>query len=108
MQSKRQPKYSWLLNPKVVPCLTGLHRLLRSGLFSDVKVKCGDTTWQLHKNILCTRSQWFEKALTGSFEEAKTGVVEVENFAPKQIDWVLQYIYTGGTLANFKGLIDCL
>ncbi|KAL2144202.1 hypothetical protein VTI28DRAFT_9493 [Corynascus sepedonium] len=70
-------------------------KLLRSGLFSDVKVKCGDTTWQLHKNILCTRSQWFEKALTGSFEEAKTGVVEVENFAPKQIDWVLQYIYTG-------------
>ncbi|KAK4246817.1 hypothetical protein C7999DRAFT_41797 [Corynascus novoguineensis] len=70
-------------------------KLLRSGLFSDVKVKCGDTTWQLHKNILCTRSQWFEKALTGSFEEAKTGVVEIENFAPRQIDSMLQYIYTG-------------
>jgi hypothetical protein len=75
-------------------------RLLRTGLFSDVTVKCGDRTWQLHKNILCSRSVWFEKALTGSFEEAKTGVVEIQNFAPEAIDWLVHYIYTGSMLSR--------
>ncbi len=43
-------------------------RLLQSGLFSDVTVKCGERTWNLHKNILCSRNIWFEKALTGNYE----------------------------------------
>jgi hypothetical protein len=72
-------------------------RMLGTGLFSDVTVKCGDRTWHLHKHILCTRSVWFEKALTGSFQEATTGVVEIRNFVPEAIDWLVRYIYTGGT-----------
>lgn len=61
-------------------------------------VKCGDRTWNLHKNILCSRSVWFEKALTGSFEEAKTGVVEIHNFEPEPVDWLVRYIYSGSEL----------
>lgn len=43
-------------------------KLLESGNFSDVTVTCGNKTWKLHKNILCSRSMWFEKALTGGFQ----------------------------------------
>ncbi|EGO54885.1 hypothetical protein NEUTE1DRAFT_125004 [Neurospora tetrasperma FGSC 2508] len=75
--------------------LSSDEKLLESGLFSDVVVKCGDRTWNLHKNILCSRSIWFEKALTGHFEEAKTGVVNIENFEPAAIDILIRYIYTG-------------
>ncbi|KAK3503236.1 hypothetical protein B0T13DRAFT_394127 [Neurospora crassa] len=75
--------------------LSSDEKLLESGLFSDVVVKCGDRTWNLHKNILCSRSIWFEKALTGHFEEAKTGVVNIENFEPSAIDILIRYIYTG-------------
>ncbi|KAK4118675.1 hypothetical protein N657DRAFT_583296 [Parathielavia appendiculata] len=75
--------------------LSSDEKLLRTGLFSDVTLKCGDRTWQLHENIFCSRSLWFEKALTGSFQEAKTGLVEIQNFAPEAIDWLVQYIYTG-------------
>ena len=42
---------------------------------------------------------WFEKALTGSFEEAKTGVVEIRNFEPESVDWMVRYIYSGGKSA---------
>lgn len=91
-----------------------LHRLLESGLFADVTVTCNGRTWQLHRNILCSRSIWFEKALNGSFvvhkpadlesphyqladkaQEAETGVVEITNFEPEAMDWLITYIYTG-------------
>ncbi|KAK4113135.1 POZ domain-containing protein [Canariomyces notabilis] len=75
--------------------LSSDEKLLRDGLFSDVTVKCGDRTWNLHKNILCTRSVWFERALTGRFLEAQTGVIEIQNFTPDAVDWVIRYIYTG-------------
>jgi hypothetical protein len=38
---------------------------------------------------------WFEKALTGTFQEAQTGVVDIQNFAPEAVDWLVHYIYTG-------------
>ena len=62
-------------------------------------LKCGDRTWSLHKNILCSRSVWFEKALTGNFEEAKTGVIEIRTFDPEPVDWMVRYIYSGSKLA---------
>lgn len=79
-------------------------RLLESGLFSDVAVKCKDRTWRLHKNILCSRSIWFEKALTGKFEESKTGVVEIRTFDPEAVDWVIHYIYTGSSSPSLPSL----
>jgi len=71
-------------------------RLLETGLFADVTVKCQDTIWSLHKNILCTRSVWFEKALCGNFEEARTNVVTIGTFSSDSVHWVIRYIYTGG------------
>ncbi|CAJ2500863.1 Uu.00g037160.m01.CDS01 [Anthostomella pinea] len=38
-------------------------RLLISGILSDVKVICGDKTWNLHKTIICIRCPYFEKPL---------------------------------------------
>ncbi|KAK4209099.1 BTB/POZ protein [Rhypophila decipiens] len=75
--------------------LSSDERLLESGLFSDVMVKCGDTAWNLHKNILCSRSVWFNKALTGNYEESKTGVINISDFDPAAVGWVIRYIYTG-------------
>ncbi|KAK3367794.1 hypothetical protein B0H63DRAFT_515560 [Podospora didyma] len=85
--------------------LSSDEQLLESGLFAD----------KLHKNIICSRSVWFHKALNGHFSEAKTGHISIENFEPELVEWVIRYIYTGmcdiatlrtGTKTNFVTCID--
>lgn len=43
-------------------------KLLATGNFADAEIICGDKTFKIHKSVVCTRSVWFEKALTGGFE----------------------------------------
>lgn len=70
-------------------------KLLVNGLFSDVEVRCGNRSWKLHKVILCNRCVWFNKALDGRFKEGISGVVEINEFEPEKIEWLLNYLYTG-------------
>jgi len=35
--------------------------------FSDAVVKHGDKEWQVHRLVLCSKSLYFRKALTGAF-----------------------------------------
>lgn len=91
-------------------------RLFESGNLADVEVKRGDSTWKLHKAILCNRSVWFKKALTGPFkvrtlwsgmircpvsmltmrhQETETGTVTLEEKEQCDIDCFLKFIYTG-------------
>ncbi|KAI1329444.1 BTB/POZ protein [Xylariaceae sp. FL0255] len=62
---------------------------------SDVTIICSGTEWKLHKTILTTRSDWFKKALTGSFKEAISNVVRIEEKDPEALGWMLRWIYTG-------------
>ncbi|KAK7917707.1 hypothetical protein PG985_011315 [Apiospora marii] len=75
--------------------MVSMRELLRSRVLADVKVSCGDRSWDLHKLILCSRCSFFKKALTGEFEEAKTGHVILRENDPEEIDGIIQYIYTG-------------
>ncbi|KAI6810336.1 hypothetical protein KC332_g11238 [Hortaea werneckii] len=46
-----------------------LQKLLDTGEYSDLTIKCGDRTFQVHKNIICTRSEYFAAAcVTGTIE----------------------------------------
>ncbi|KAI1865473.1 uncharacterized protein JN550_008230 [Neoarthrinium moseri] len=69
--------------------------MLENGEFSDVMVKCDNRSWDLHKIILCTRSQWFRKAFSGRFHEAETSKVEITDFEPEQVERLLYYLYVG-------------
>ncbi|KAK8023844.1 hypothetical protein PG993_011910 [Apiospora rasikravindrae] len=70
-------------------------KLLKSSDFADVKVSCGDRSWNLHKVVLCSRSPFFKKALLGVFEEAGTSHVILRENDPDEVDGVIEYIYTG-------------
>ncbi|KAL7628534.1 hypothetical protein AAE478_000049 [Parahypoxylon ruwenzoriense] len=60
----------------------GTNALLNSGWFSDVKVNCGGRSWELHRAIICPRSEYFNKASNGYFGD------------PEIIDFVIKFIYT--------------
>ncbi|RYP67045.1 hypothetical protein DL771_007464 [Monosporascus sp. 5C6A] len=80
-------------------------KLLKTGFLSDVKVVCGDKTWQLHKYILCTRSSFFMKAFTGKFKEAETGCIEIHEQDPTEVGWVITFIYTSKAAPDLKMLL---
>jgi len=48
--------------------MTGWNRMLRTGRFADASIHCGTKTWHVHTSIVCSRSEYFEKALTSDFE----------------------------------------
>ncbi|KAM0819970.1 putative BTB/POZ protein [Seiridium cardinale] len=70
-------------------------KLFESGLFTDVQIICGNKTWNLHRNILASRCIWFEKALSGNFEEATTRTITITTFNAESIGQLLEFIYTG-------------
>ncbi|KAF2964597.1 hypothetical protein GQX73_g8979 [Xylaria multiplex] len=80
--------------------------LLTSGLFSDVTVKCGDRTWDLHRAIL-TRCPFFQKALEPNrFKESTEKQVEITEQDPPKVNWVIYFIYTGRANRELLALLD--
>ncbi|KAK8070683.1 BTB/POZ protein [Apiospora hydei] len=57
--------------------------LYKNELFADAEIVVGDEKWPIHKSILCTRSDWFGKALAGPFKEAITNKLDVTGHDPK-------------------------
>lgn len=49
----------------------------------------------VHQALLCSKSQYFTKALTGSFEESKTGIVRFEDVSPVLFRIVVNWLYDG-------------
>lgn len=43
-------------------------QLLKTGKFSDLKVRCGGHEWLAHRSVLCTGSKFFTKACDGGFK----------------------------------------
>ncbi|KAK8074035.1 hypothetical protein PG994_004934 [Apiospora phragmitis] len=81
-----------------------LNKLPKPSDVTDIKVACGDRSWDLHKSFLCTRSPFFKKALMGEFEEAKSKHVTFPENDPDEIAGVIEFIYTGKVREElFKG-----
>ncbi|KAK8044238.1 hypothetical protein PG993_004262 [Apiospora rasikravindrae] len=84
-------------------------RLFKTGEYADLRVICGVREWNLHRNILASRCEWFDKAIGGNSKEAHTQEIAIQEFDPSDIQLLLEYIYTGSVdLKAKKGasLID--
>lgn len=47
----------------------------------------------IHQALLCSKSQYFTKALTGSFEESHTGIVTLEDISPVVFRIFVTWLY---------------
>ncbi|GAB1740736.1 hypothetical protein NU219Hw_g5821t1 [Hortaea werneckii] len=55
-----------------------LQKLLKTGEYSDLTIKCGLRTFKVHKAIVCARSEYFAAACKpGAFKEGATGTIEL-------------------------------
>ncbi|KAI1378976.1 hypothetical protein F4677DRAFT_442705 [Hypoxylon crocopeplum] len=79
--------------------------LLEGDFFKDATVECGSRAWEVHKLVVCSRSEWFKKAFCGGFDESKTGKVTIREQDPTHVDWVIYWIYTRELLdKDFKNV----
>ncbi|KIW77740.1 hypothetical protein Z517_07573 [Fonsecaea pedrosoi CBS 271.37] len=72
-----------------------LARLLESGEFSDLKFLCKGDEFKVHKAIVCMQSPVIKAAIQGSFEESHTSVIKMDDFDPKVVKQLVQFMYTG-------------
>jgi len=49
----------------------------------------------VHQALLCDRSKYFAKALTGSFKESKTGIVKLKDVSRVLFKIIVSWLYSG-------------
>ncbi|KAI0997377.1 hypothetical protein K3495_g10809 [Podosphaera aphanis] len=72
--------------------------LFNNPKYSDVTIKIFDVVFHAHQNVICTQSQYFEKAFQSgsqSFSEADTKKIEFKEGSGAAYWRVLEYLYTG-------------
>ncbi|KAK3625294.1 Kelch-like protein 10 [Elasticomyces elasticus] len=73
------PHYEQTRDAANAALLADLSTLLTSEEHTDLKIKLGDRVWNVHKAIVCARSDFFAKACKGDFkyDDADTEVAPV-------------------------------
>ncbi|XP_017039434.1 BTB/POZ and MATH domain-containing protein 6 [Drosophila ficusphila] len=66
-------------------------KLLKSGLFSDVCIYVGDSSFRCHKIVLACASKFFEKLF--QHDDEQTGEVTLEGVTPEVFKMFLEFIY---------------
>ncbi|KAI5211419.1 hypothetical protein AUEXF2481DRAFT_25775 [Aureobasidium subglaciale EXF-2481] len=60
---------------KFASVIAGLHK---NGAYSDLKIVCGSTTYNVHKAIVCPQSDFFRVACRpDTFREGRTGIINI-------------------------------
>ncbi|CAB4393429.1 unnamed protein product [Rhizophagus irregularis] len=94
-----------------------LEQLLKIGSYYDVIIHVGKEPnfkeFRAHSNILCCRSEYFNKILSTENIEKKDGkyIIKKPNISPQIFDIILKYIYTDQiNIANKTGteLLDLM
>ncbi|CAF1116575.1 unnamed protein product [Didymodactylos carnosus] len=67
--------------------------LLRTGKFSDVKIKVGSKEFNVHRCILASCSEVFERMFSIDMLEKQTNIIEINDISDDIIEEMLRYIY---------------
>ncbi|KAL2134123.1 hypothetical protein VTI74DRAFT_946 [Chaetomium olivicolor] len=69
----------------------------------DVLLKCGETAWRVHHNVLCCASDYFKERLPLRVPSGAYVIMDFSSHCPRQLGTALKYIYT----KNYDGTL-CL
>uniref|UniRef100_A0A0K0F4X3 BTB domain-containing protein n=1 Tax=Strongyloides venezuelensis TaxID=75913 RepID=A0A0K0F4X3_STRVS len=72
-----------------------LSRMLESTNFSDCVIEVKDSEINVHKCILVERSEVFNSILRGKQNEYPPSIIEINDFSPKAVKEMINYLYTG-------------
>lgn len=74
--------------------LDAFHSVLDTGFCSDVQLICGDKTFNVHKLILCSRSDFFRNAFfKAGMEEQRSGTMTLREKEPAIVKAMLEFLY---------------
>ncbi|XP_061396064.1 protein roadkill-like [Musca vetustissima] len=78
-----------------------LANILASKEFSDLTLVSQDKIeFNVHKVLLCARSEVFAAMFRNDLEEKKTGIIQIEDMDSKVLKELLNYIYTDKKIPN--------
>ncbi|KAI9821441.1 MAG: hypothetical protein M1826_000677 [Phylliscum demangeonii] len=73
--------------------LAALRKMFQSGAYSDLVIRCHGQEFRVHRSVVCPRSTFFETACASGFQEAFSGVIELDDDLGS-VSRMLSYIYT--------------
>lgn len=83
-----------MVNPHYARLMASNRRLLQTGKYSDLVIKCEAREWHVHRFIICERSKFFATACDGPFLESSSKEIVLEDDDPTIVERLLSYLYT--------------
>lgn len=56
------------MNNEVALLTRNIDSAFASAKYSDFTIHCGDRAWKVHKLIICSQSEYFQRLCDGAFE----------------------------------------
>ncbi|KAF2162826.1 hypothetical protein M409DRAFT_26682 [Zasmidium cellare ATCC 36951] len=79
-----------------------LNRVFGDSKYSDLTIECGESTWHVHRVVICAQSPFFDKACSNGFKETSSKLIKLEDDDPTIVREMLRYLYTGDYLEQTK------
>lgn len=74
--------------------LKDILKMYQTGLLSDLSIQVQDKTFQVHRNILGVRSEYFKKLFKSQMKDSTSNTLHFDH-PPEYFEVVLYYFYTG-------------
>ncbi|KAF4949827.1 hypothetical protein FGADI_8624 [Fusarium gaditjirri] len=70
------------------------YRILFGGAYSDISIVCHGREFKVHRAIMCTQCEWFEKAFTTPPKKRNIRSITLDE-DPEVFQHLLEFLYTG-------------